>query len=79
MECVRGGAGGARSQTQEIGLAEENSTAVMLRDGPCFLHDMFPPRCNTFEEWKNWESGRKKLRARGKDVRGIEKGTKTVK
>jgi hypothetical protein len=38
-----------------------------------------PEGRNTFVERKKWEKGRKKLQARRKDVRGIEKGTKTVK
>lgn len=69
MRCMRGGAGQARSQTQEIGLAGENSVAVMLRDVPCFLYDKFPGGLTLSRGWKKWEDGRQKFQDDTKDVR----------
>ena len=68
MEAVECGAGRTRSQTQEIGLAREESVAVMLLDGLCSLRDKF---CDgvTLSRWKKWEDGRKKFQGDTKDVR----------
>jgi len=64
VEC---GMGRTRSQTQEKGLARENSVAVMLPDGLCSLRDMFG--CGvTLSGWKNWEEGWKKVQSDPKDV-----------
>ena len=42
------GAERTRSQTQEKGLAREESVAVMLLDALCLRHDKFQGRLNTF-------------------------------
>ena len=62
------GMGRTRSQTQEKGLARENSVVVMLLDGLCSLRDMFGNGV-TLSGWKNWENGRKKVQGDPKDVR----------
>ena len=68
METVECGAGRTRSQTQEEGLARENSVAVMLLDGLCSLRDKFRDDV-TLSGWKKWEDGRKKFQSDTKDVR----------
>lgn len=77
-QCVAGREGRG-VKLKRWGSLKKNSVAVMLRDGPCFLHDKLPGRGNTFEEWQKREDGWNKIRAGRKDVRGIEKGTKSVK
>ena len=48
IEAVECGAGRTRSQTQEAGLAREESVAVMLLDGLCSLRDKLGNGLNTF-------------------------------
>jgi hypothetical protein len=65
---AKGGAVQTRSQTQEKGLAKENSVAVMVTDALCSLCDTL--RCGlTLLGWKKWEGGWKKLQRNPKDVR----------
>ena len=68
METVECGAGGTRSQTQEIGLAMEESVVVMLLDGLCSSRDKFRKGL-TLSGWKKWEDGWKKVQGDAKDVR----------
>jgi hypothetical protein len=65
VEC--GVAGQARSQTQEKGLAGENSVAVMLLDALCSLRDKFGDGL-TLSGWKKWGYERNKVQCDPKDV-----------
>lgn len=67
MEAARCGAGRTRSQTQEKGLAGENSVAVMLLDGLCSLRDKFGDGL-TLSGRKKWEGEWKKVQYDPKDV-----------
>ena len=68
MEAVKWGRGRTRSQTQEKGLAGEESVVVMLLDGLCSLRDKLGNGL-TLSGWKKWEDGRKKFQGDTKDVR----------
>jgi hypothetical protein len=74
---ARCGAGRTRSQTQEKGLAKENSVAVMLTDALCSLCDRLRIGL-TLLGWKKWEGGGRNFDVTRKMYGGIEKGTKTV-
>ena len=68
METEECGAGLTRSQTQEKGLAREESVGVMLLDELCSLRDKFGDGL-TLLGWKKWEGGWKKFQCDPKDVR----------
>jgi hypothetical protein len=68
MEAVECGAVRERSQTQEIGLAGENSVVVMVLDELCSLRDKLRNGL-TLSGWKKWEDGWKKFQCDTKDVR----------
>ena len=65
---MKSGPGRTRSQTQEKGLARENSVAVMLPDGEVSLRDKFRDGV-TLSGRKKWEDGGKKVQGDPKDVR----------
>ena len=66
-EAVECGAERARSQTQEKGLAGENSVAVMLLDALCSLRDKFGDGL-TLSGWKKRAGERNKVQYDPKDV-----------
>jgi hypothetical protein len=68
METVECGAGRTRSQTQEEGLARENSVAAMLLDGLCSLRDTTRNDITLLGRKKR-EGRRKKFLCDTKDVR----------
>jgi hypothetical protein len=68
METVECGAGRTRSQTQEEGLAREDSVAAMLLDGLCSLRDTSRNDVTLLGRKKR-EDERKKFLSDPKDVR----------